>query len=146
MRLVTETAKLLEAKMEEVKYMNGRNIWSFVPRTESFDKTGKAPIDSRWVVTNKAFMEERDMDVRARIVAKDYKGKDKDRDDLFAETPPLEAKRFLLSRAATRRKDGRTRKLMFIDARKAHLNPTCEQDVYVDLPPECGCPEGMCGK
>ena len=35
---------------------------------------------------------------------------------------------------------------MFIDARKAHLNPRCEDDVYVLLPEECGCPEGMCGK
>ena len=91
-------------------------------------------------------MEKRRLEVRARIVAKDYKGKDKDRDDLFAETPPLEAKRMLLSRAVTRRRDGRTRKLMFIDARKAHLNPVCTEDVYVDLPPECGCPEGFCGK
>ena len=35
---------------------------------------------------------------------------------------------------------------MFIDARKAHLNPRCEEDVYIQLPAECGCPEGMCGK
>ena len=35
---------------------------------------------------------------------------------------------------------------MFIDARKAHLNPRCEEDVYVQLPEECGCPAGMCGK
>ena len=38
------------------------------------------------------------------------------------------------------------RKLLFIDARKAHLNPRCEQDVYITLPEEAGCPEGMCGK
>ena len=31
---------------------------------------------------------------------------DKDRDDLFAETPPLEGKRLLFSRAATRKKGG----------------------------------------
>jgi hypothetical protein len=52
----------------------------------------------------------------------------------------------LISRAATRRKDGRKRKLLFIDARKAHLNPKCEKDVYISLPEEAGCPEGMCGK
>ena len=65
---------------------------------------------------------------------------------MFAETPPLEAKRILLSRAATRRTDGRMRKLLFIDARKAHLNPKCEQDVYIELQDEAECPEGMCGK
>ena len=86
------------------------------------------------------------MEVRSRLVARDFKGNDKDRDDLFAETPPLEAKRMLISRAATRRRDGRMRKFMLIDARKAHLNPKCEQDVYVMLLDEAGCPEGMCGK
>ena len=35
---------------------------------------------------------------------------------------------------------------MFIDARKAHLNPRCEEDVYIMLPEECGAPPGMCGK
>ena len=41
------------------------------------------------------------MEVRSRLVARDFKGGDKDRDDLFAGSPPLEAKRLLLSRAAT---------------------------------------------
>ena len=86
------------------------------------------------------------MEVRSRLVARDFKGGDKDRDDLFAGSPPLEAKRLLLSRAATRRRDGRRRKLMFVDARKAHLNPRCEVDEYIELPQECGAGEGMCGK
>ena len=79
-------------------------------------------------------------------VVRDFKGGDKDRDDLFAETPPLEAKRILMSRAATRNKSGVYRKLMFIDVKKAHLNPGCNEDVYVDLPEECECPPGFCGK
>eukprot|EP00973_Karenia_brevis_P094011 12420296-Karenia_brevis.AAC.1 len=63
------------------------------------------------------------------MVAKNYKGRDKGRDDLFAETPPLEAKRLLMSRAMIKRTDGRYRKLMFIDVKKAHLNPRCEEDI-----------------
>ena len=35
---------------------------------------------------------------------------------------------------------------MFIDVKKAHLNPKCEEDVYIELPEECGAPPGMCGK
>jgi hypothetical protein len=101
-------------------------------------------VSVRWVDTNKGGAEE--WIIRSRLVARDFKGEDKDRDDLFAETPPLDAKRMLLSRAATRRRDGRWRKLMFIDARKAHLNPKCEDDVYVELPAECGVGKGMCGK
>eukprot|EP00973_Karenia_brevis_P022303 3068108-Karenia_brevis.AAC.1 len=76
----------------------------------------------RWVDTNKNHMKGK-FEVRSRMVAKNYKGKDKGRDDLFAETHPLEAKRMLFSRAVTKRDDGKHRKLMFIDVKKAHLNP-----------------------
>eukprot|EP00973_Karenia_brevis_P056227 7819990-Karenia_brevis.AAC.1 len=46
----------------------------------------------------------------------------------------------LLSRAATRREDGKSRTLMFIDVKKAHLNPVLE------LPEECHRPPGYRGK
>ena len=75
----------------------------------------RGPVSVRWVDTDKGITE---MLIRSRLVARDFKGGDKGRDDLFAETPPLEAKRLSLSRAATRRRDGRIRKLLFIDARK----------------------------
>ena len=35
---------------------------------------------------------------------------------------------------------------MFIDAKKAHLNPKCEEDVYVQLPSEYNVPAGHCSK
>ena len=50
---------------------------------------------------------------------KDYKGNDKDR-DAFLPRPPLEAKRVLVSRVASRLGNGGFRSLMFIDAKKAH--------------------------
>eukprot|EP00973_Karenia_brevis_P083972 11652084-Karenia_brevis.AAC.1 len=56
---------------------------------------------------------------------------------------PLEAKGLLMSRAVTKRVDGRSRKLMFIDVKKAHSNPVCEDDVYLELPEECHCPPGV---
>jgi hypothetical protein len=43
----------------------------------------------------------------------------------------------------TRRKDGRVRKLLFIDARKAHLNPKCGEDANIVLPEDCGCGPGV---
>ncbi len=79
-------------------------------------------------------------------MARDFKGGEKHRDDLFAETPPLEAKRLLLSRAITKRVDGRRRKILVIDARKAHLNSKCEEDVYIELQEECGAAPGISGK
>ena len=72
------------------------------------------------------------MEVRCRLVARDFKGNDKGRDDLCAATPPLEAKRMLLSRAATTIGKG-PRKLLFTDAKKAHLNPRCMEDIFIEL-------------
>ena len=89
----------------------------------------------KWVDTNKGT--QADMMVRSRLVARDFRGSDKDRDDLFAGTPPLEAKRLSISTAAMRRKDRGWRKMLFIDVRKAHCNPRCEEDVYIQLPEEC---------
>ena len=139
--------KVKSAREEEVKFMTEKlDLWELRPISECLKVTGKAPVSVRWVDTNKG--KDGQWDVRCRLVARDFKGGDKDRDDLYAETPPLEAKRMLFSRAATRPKGkkGKWRKLMFIDVRKAHLNPVCEEDVYIMLPGECQAPEGMCGK
>ena len=129
--------------------METRKIWKLVPIEECWRRTGRPPIGTRWGDTNKG--SEDFPDVRCRLVARDFKEKrDKEREDLFAATPPVEAERMALSRAATKswRKDGvrRIRKVMFIDAKKAHLNPPCDTDVYIYLPAEANAPEGMCGK
>ena len=129
-----------KARAEEVGYMEGRKIWSVKPIGECWEKLGKAPVSIRWVDTLKAD------GVRSRLVARDFKGADNDRDDLFAATPPLESKRLLLSRAATRVNGKLVRKLLFIDAKKAHLNPECGEDVYIQLPDEAKGGPGMCGK
>ena len=136
--------EVIAARKEEVEYMQQRRIWEVVPIAQCWDTTGKDPVSVRWVDVNKGGLEK--WEVRSRLVARDFKGRDKDRDDLFAETPPLEGKRMLLSRAATRRLDGRQRKLLFIDARKAHLNPKCENDVFIELPQEVEGGPGVCGK
>ena len=127
------------ARREEILYMQGRNIWTVVPKQLCWDLTGKGPVSVRWVGPE----EKPD---RSRLVARDFKGDDKGRDDLLAETPLLAAKRMLLSKAAARREDGKPRKLLFIDAKKVHLNPVCEDDVFIELPREAGCGPDECGK
>ena len=87
--------------------------------------------------------------VRSRLVARDFKGKGggKEKEDsLYASTPPLEALRMLCSKAAAPGRNGRLRKMLFMDARKAHLNPKCEEEVYIELPEETEAAEGICGK
>ena len=53
-------------------------------------------------------------DCEKQVGCKGFQRGDKDRDDFFAETPPLEAKRMLLGRAVTRRRDRKERKLLFM--------------------------------
>jgi hypothetical protein len=36
--------------------------------------------------------------------------------------------------------------MLFVDAKKAHLNPKCEEAVYIELPSECGAGPGICGQ
>ena len=135
---------VLAGRKEEVGYMQKRGIWSEVDVEECWRNTGKAPVSVKWVDTDKG------TEVRCRLVARDFKGKnEKDRYDLFAATPPLEMKRMLMSKAVTRRYRGGARvirKMMFIDARKSHLNPRCKEDVYIALPPEVGAEVGKVGK
>ena len=52
----------------------------------------------------------------------------------------------MISHAATGRTDGRgSRKILVIDARKAHLHAMAGREVFVDLPPEQHGP-GMCAR
>ncbi len=68
-------------------------MYEKVPIEECWKETGKAPIGVKWVDTNKGDKERPEF--RCRLVAKEIK-KDK-REDLFAATPPLEAKKMLFS-------------------------------------------------
>jgi len=68
---------------------------------------------------------------------------------LFAATPPLEAKKMLMSMAVTgighqgtHRRDGD--KLEFIDVRRAYSHARARRLVYIKLPEEDN-QEGMCG-
>ena len=137
--------KVAEARREEVGYMMNKGIWREVDEQECWNVTGGPPVTVKWVDTNKG--SEDSPIIRSRLVARDFKQRgDKDRQDLFAATPPLEMKRMLISRAATIPLNGRMRKLLFIDVKKAHLNPLCEQDVYFKLPEEVNPGVGKCGK
>ena len=70
--------------------------------------------------------------------------------DLFAATPPLEAKKLLFSFAVTegvgfektRRSQGK--KIDFIDIKRAYFQAESIREVYVELPDEDG-EIGMCG-
>ena len=67
-------------------------------------------------------------------------------DQLYAPTPPLEAKKMLFSWAARKRTGpgGGVNKLLFVDVRKAYFNAVPMREVYIKLPAEDQ-EDGMCG-
>ena len=60
-------------------------------------KYNVTPVDTKWVDTDKAF-EEEPMQIRSRIVAREFKSGD--RPDLYAGTPQVEALKAIISIAA----------------------------------------------
>ena len=50
--------------------------------------------------------------------------------------PPLEAKKILFSMAASQQGKSRKKKLLFVDVKKAHMNATCKEWAFVELPEE----------
>ena len=112
------------ARREEMGEVYKHNVYTKVPISESWNVTGKGPIGSRWIDINKG--DDEKPDYRSRLVAQEIN--DKKREDLFAATPPLEAKKLLFSMAMTagvgyelgHRHNGH--KLEFIDVRRAYLH------------------------
>ena len=65
--------------------------------------------------------------------------------NFFAATPPLEAVKFLISKAMTKRvsRNNRPLKLSLIDVKKAHLCSELLRELYVEPPPEANEPPGI---
>ena len=129
-----------KARLEEVGYMKEEKLWDVVPRSEA---EGQRIVSVKWVDTN--YGTEEQPEIRCRLVARDFRGRDKDREDLFAATPPWELKRLLMSHAADT-SNGKVRKMLLIDVKKAHLNSDCKDDVYIELPQEVGAGADEVGK
>ena len=75
------------ARQEEKEGVMKHKVFDKVPIEECYANTGKNPIGTRWVGHNKG--DAANPDIRCRWVGREFKGRDKDRDDLFAGTPPL---------------------------------------------------------
>ena len=133
-----------KARQEEMKYFQEYQVYMKVPESECWRVTGKGPIGTRWVDINKG--DKVNPDYRSRLVAQEVK-LDKCQ-DLFAGTPPLEAKKILMSLATTQGigfGSGPHLKLDFIDVSRAYFHAAARRDVYVKLPQEDQEP-GMVGK
>ena len=128
-------SKVLDARCEEIEFLKRKSIYTKVPRSQCLETTGgKQPTTVRWVDVDKG-----EAGYRSRLVARDFKPKgERDRFDLFAATPPLEALRFIVSLAASQEdREGECDKIMLIDVKKAHLYGRCDDPMaFIELPLE----------
>ena len=114
-----------------------------MPISEAFQVTGKGPSGTRFVDVNKG--DANNPNYRSRFVAMYFK-KGSPSSELFAGMPPLEAKKFLLSLAASGLSyKGEQGKLGFVVIKKAYLYAKARRPIYVCLPPGEE-QEGMCGR
>ena len=93
-------------------------------------------VRTRLVIHNKG--DEAHPDVRARLVACELNTYQTD--EFYASTPPLEAKRLLLSMMATQRttQDGRPLEISFVDVKKAYFHGVPRRNLHLFLPRELG--------
>ena len=104
-----------------MREINKHNVYVKVPIEECWANTGKGPIGTGWVDVNEG--DDVNPEYRSRLVAQEIRRDN--REDLFAATPPLEAKKMLMSMAVTEgigyngndKRGGN--KLEFIDVRRA---------------------------
>ncbi len=92
-----DASMVAAARVEEMEEFRKHGVYVKVPISQCVNRTGKGPIGVRWVDVNKG--DKINPEYRSRLVAKEIKI-DK-REDLFAATPPLEAKKMLFSHAVT---------------------------------------------
>jgi len=135
-----DIAKLRRARKEEIDYIQSNNIWEPVPVSLCWEKLGRGPTSGKWVDVRKGD------DVRSRYVGRDFKPKGEGpRAEIFASMPPIEAKKILISRAASQVGNKRMKKLLFVDIKKAHMNAICNEWAFVELPEEVRKP-GLCAR
>ena len=107
-----DSEKIKEPRLEEAQFIRAKELCDVVP----WPKDG-CPVSVRWVD-----VVEGDGSTRSRLVAKDFKRVDRHL---------LEAVRAVLNMAATKSSDGRVKKVMMIDAKKAHINLRCREDIDI---------------
>ena len=124
------------AREEELQWIRKEDIYVKVPLRQCYEKTGKAPLDTRWIDTNKG-----DNDGPAhkgRIVVKEIKARKKlmDRllaDSLFSATPPTESLFLPMSSQMLVRlsKTDKPLKIGRWEISRAHFMEKVERETYI---------------
>ena len=105
-----------EARREELKYLKDMKVYNLVPRRQALQRTRRAPIRVKWVDINKGDAE--DPCYRSRLVAAEINTHAQA--GIYAGTPPIEAMRHVISKAATG-VNRLSKRLMVIDVKRAYF-------------------------
>ena len=125
-----DVERVKEARAEEMRTFKEMGVYEYWTREKMRRVQGHIKVGSKWVDTDKGGGR-----YRSRLVAMEFANKD--RDGIFAATPPLSAFRALASECATCSPSGRFEKqLMVMDIKRAFLYGDIERDVFVELPSE----------
>ena len=119
-----------EARKEEIKGIHDFKVYLKAPVAMCPKETGKRPIGTRWVDSNKGDKDK--PNIRSRLVAQElnmYKCP-----ELFAATPPVEFIRYLISRCASIQWSAAPTRIMVNDVKKAYFNAPATRRVFVALP------------
>ena len=119
---------VMAARKEELDYFKSMKVYEYAPIAECLKVTGKAPIGTRWIDTNKG--DSTRPNYRSRLVAKEFKVKEQP--ELYAATPPTECMRLLISKAAEKKSN----KMIYIDISRAYFYAKSVRPTYVKLPSE----------
>ena len=123
-----------DGKKKELAYFDSKGVWELSSIEECKRLTGRKPISTRWVCTNKGDHDK--PNVRCRLVARQIRHPGTE--SVFAPTPPLEALRTVLSCAVTQFEGEPTKcwepssaarmQLSFVDISRAYFNAVKDPD------------------
>ena len=130
------------ARREELALFQKHTVYEKVPLQRCIDETGKQPIGIKWIDTNKG--DETCPDYRSRLVAQEIKRSNLD--EMFAATPPLEAKKYLdVAGNVVEAQERPTFDALIHRREEGRFHAEARRPVFVKLPVEDGSP-GMCGR
>ena len=126
-----DPAAVHEGRTTEMGFFEKLKVYDRVPREEQ-KRTGGKVIGTKWIDVNKGDVDH--PNIRCRLVGKEFKTTHDDA--LFASTPPLEALRCILSRAATVDEKGQCREIMINDVSRAYFYAEATRCMYIEIPQE----------
>lgn len=117
------------ARGKEVEYIVGRKVFKLMKRKDAIAR-GIKIVDGRWLDTNKGDAE--NPNLRSRYVGREFNNNKME--GFFAGTPPLEALRYLVHRAATIRGGRKNKSMMIVDVSRAFFEADARRILCCELP------------